>query len=119
MSEVRAIIMIGALAGLTFHQDGLCGRLDGRLARAALMAACTSRAAPLMSRPNSNCRTMLVYPRSLEEVIWVRPAIWPNWRSSGAATEEATMAGLAPGNWASTTTVGKSTWGSGATGSCK
>ena len=47
----------------------------------------------------------------------VTPAIWPNWRSSGVATVDAMVSGLAPGNCAVTWMVGKSTCGSGATGS--
>ena len=45
------------------------------------------------------------------------PAIWPNWRSSGVATVAAMVSGLAPGTVALTWMVGKSTCGSGATGS--
>ena len=37
------------------------------------------------------------------------PAIRPNWRSSGVATEEAMVSGLAPGKLARTKMVGKST----------
>ena len=44
------------------------------------------------------------------------PAICPNWRSRGAATEAAMVTGLPPGSPAVTWMVGKSTWGSGATG---
>src|SRR5437016_727434 len=40
----------------------------------------------------------------------------PNWRSSGVATEEAIVSGLAPGNPALTEIVGKSICGSGETG---
>ena len=40
---------------------------------------------------------MPVDPRPLEEVICVTPAMRPNWRSSGVATEEAIVSGLAPG----------------------
>ena len=40
----------------------------------------------------------------------------PNWRSSGVATAEAMVSGLAPGRPADTSMVGKSTWGSGETG---
>ncbi len=36
-------------------------------------------------------------PSELVEVIWFRPGTWPNWRSSGAVTEEAITSGLAPG----------------------
>src|SRR6202790_4896550 len=80
------------------------------------MAAWTSRAAALMSRLRSNCRVTLVEPRPLEEVIWVTPAMRPNWRSRGVATAEAMVSGLAPGSPAPTEMVGKSTCGSGATG---
>src|SRR6202790_3210166 len=80
------------------------------------MAAWTSRAAALMSRLRSNCRVTLVEPRPLEEVIWVTPAMRPNWRSRGVATAEAMVSGLAPGRLAPTLMVGKSTCGSGATG---
>ncbi len=59
---------------------------------------------------------MLVEPRPLDEVISVMPAMRPNWRSSGVATEEAIVSGLAPGRPAETLIVGNSTWGSGETG---
>src|SRR6185436_10294598 len=81
------------------------------------MAACTSRAAPLMSRLRSNCSTIAVEPRLLVDVISVTAAMCPNWRSSGAATEVAIVSGLAPGSAAETWIVGKSTCGSAATGS--
>jgi hypothetical protein len=55
----------------------------------------------------------------LEEVISVTPAIRPNERSSGVATLEAMVSGLAPGILAETEIVGKSTCGNGATGNCK
>src|SRR6202161_1570373 len=60
---------------------------------------------------------MEVAPRVLEEVISVTPAIWPNWRSRGVATDEAMISALAPGKPAPTEIVGKSTSGKGATGS--
>ena len=60
---------------------------------------------------------MLVVPRKLAEVISVTPAMRPNCLSRGVATEEAMISGLAPGSAAPTEIVGKSTWGSGATGS--
>ena len=44
------------------------------------------------------------------------PAIWPNWRSSGAATDVAIVSALAPASVALTWMVGKSTWGKAATG---
>ncbi len=45
------------------------------------------------------------------------PGIWANCRSSGWATEVAMVSGLPPGKLAVTWMVGKSTCGSGATGS--
>ena len=116
-SEVMARIMIGASAGLTLRQFGFDGRLAGSCPRAALMAACTSREAASMSRSRSNCKVMFVEPEELFDVIWVTPAMRPNWRSSGVATAEAMVSGFAPGRPAETETVGNSTCGSGATGS--
>ena len=80
------------------------------------MAACTSRAAASMLRFKSNCRVMLAAPRVLDEVISVTAAMRPNCRSSGVATEDAMVSGLAPGRPALTEMVGKSTCGSGETG---
>ena len=84
--------------------------------RAALMADCTSRAAPLMSRESSNCRVMFVLPRVLDDVISVTPAMRPSERSRGVATVAAMVSGLAPGTEARTSIVGKSTCGSGEIG---
>ena len=58
-----------------------------------------------------------VEPRVLIEVSWLTPGICANWVSRGCATADAIVSGLAPGSWADTWMVGKSTWGSGATGS--
>src|ERR1035438_4939687 len=110
---------IGESAGFTFRYDGLLGRFDGRLPRAALMAACTSRAAASMSRSRANCSVMPVDPSALDEVISVTDAIRPNCRSRGVATEDAIVAGLAPGRPAFTEMVGNSTSGSGDTGSSR
>ena len=82
------------------------GRLEGNCPRAALMAACTSRAAPSISRLTSKTRMTKVEPSWLMEVIWVMPATRPNMRSSGVATAEAMVSGLAPGNWADTKMTG-------------
>ena len=117
--EVSARMTIGASAGLTFQNVGLLRRVVGKSARAALIAACTSRAAPLMSRFRPNCSTIRTDSTELMDVISVTSAIWPKWRSSGAATLDATVSGLAPGNVAWTEIVGKSTCGSGETGSLK
>src|ERR1700683_5327348 len=69
-----------------------------------------------MLRLRSNWIVIDVAPSALNDVIWVTPAIWPSCRSSGVATEEAMVSGLAPSRTAVTLTVGKSTWGKGATG---
>ena len=81
------------------------------------MPASTSRAAPSILRLRSNCRVTLVVPSELDEVISVTPAMWPNCRSSGVATDDAMICALAPGSPAETEMVGKSTCGSGDTGS--
>jgi hypothetical protein len=93
------------------------GRLDGSWPRAAWIAACTSRAAPLMSRFSSNCSVTRALPSEDDEVISVTPAMRPRARSSGVATVAAITSGLAPGSDADTDTTGKSTCGRGDTGS--
>ena len=70
-----------------------------------------------MLRLMSNCIVTEAEPSELDEVIWLTPAMRPNWRSSGVATDEAIVSGLAPGNPALTPMTGKSTFGSEATGS--
>ncbi|KAG1241016.1 hypothetical protein G6F68_017099 [Rhizopus microsporus] len=69
-----------------------------------------------MSRSRSNCNWTRVAPWLLDEVMALTPAMLPKARSSGAATVLAMLSGLAPGRSARTSMVGKSTWGSGATG---
>src|SRR6185503_2448578 len=69
-----------------------------------------------MLRERSNCIVMLVEPSWLVDVIWFTPAMRPNCRSSGVATDDAIVSGLAPGNPALTLITGYSTWGIGATG---
>ena len=95
------------------------GSPAGRSDPAALIAAWTSRAAPSTLRERSNCTTIEVVPSDEVEVISDTPAMAPSRRSSGAATEEAMVAGSAPGWVAPTTMVGRSTLGSGATGRAK
>src|SRR5215218_3514068 len=85
--------------------------------RDALMAACTSRAAALMSLSRSNCTLMRVDPCELHDVISFTPAMVPSARSSGVATLDAIVSGLAPGRLALTEMTGKSTCGSGDTAS--
>ena len=109
VSEVKLKIMMGASAGLTFRYVGLLGSPDGRSARAALIAACTSLAAPSISLFRSNCKVIRVEPKELLEVISVTPEIRPSDLSSGVATVEAMVSGLAPGREVETLIVGKST----------
>src|ERR1041385_5134260 len=90
----------------------------GSWLRAALIADCTSVAASLMLRLRSNCSVMRVEPSEEVEVISFTPAMRPSWRSSGVATVEAMVSGSAPGRLALTEITGKSTCGSGDTGSC-
>ena len=54
---------------------------------------------------------MVEVPNELWEVICAKPLIWPNCRSNGVVTDEAMTSGLAPGYWATTWIVGKSTAG--------
>src|SRR3546814_993088 len=70
-----------------------------------------------MSRLKSNCREIRVEPSELREDISVRPEIVPSDCSSGVATLDAMVSGLAPGRLAETEIMGKSTCGNGATGS--
>src|SRR3954466_10857395 len=108
--------MIGASDGFDLWKLGLLGRLAGSWPRAALIAACTSRAAASMLRLSSNCSVTWGDPSELVLVISVTPAIRPNCRSSGVATADAIVSGLAPGRVAETEMVGDSTCGRGATG---
>ncbi len=108
--------MIGVAAGLDLRKLGRDCRSPGRSVSAALMAACTSRAAPSMLRFRSNCTEMRVEPSELREVSSVTPGISPSRRSSGAATVAAMVSGSAPGRLAVTLMVGNSTVGMLATG---
>ena len=60
-----------------------------------------------MLRLRSNCSVMSVPPCVLVELMLVRPAIAANCFSSGSATDEAIVSGLAPGSDACTRMVGK------------
>ncbi len=111
--------MIGASAGLTWRMVGWAGRLLGSWALAALIAACTCWKSLVMLWLSWNWMVMLVVPSALTEVIWLMPGISENWRSSGVATLEAMVSGLAPGRAALTCTVGKSTLGRADTGRVK
>src|SRR3546814_10429596 len=80
------------------------------------MAACTSRAALLMSLSKSNIKEMRVDPSELRELISLSPAIEPSDCSSGVATLDAMVSGLAPAMLVDTEIMGKSTCGKGETG---
>src|ERR1043166_548844 len=107
--------MIGASAVLIVRHVGVFGRLIGKSFAAALIAACTSRAARSTFRFKSNCSVIEHPPSVLTDVISVTPEICPSRRSNGAATDEATVAGSAPGNEAEIEITGKSTRGNAAT----
>ena len=70
-----------------------------------------------MLRSRVNWIVIWVMPSALVEVIESMPAMVENCRSSGVATEEAMVSGLAPGSSAATWMVGKSTLGRSLTGS--
>src|SRR5215470_12877327 len=70
-----------------------------------------------MLRLRSNWRLMLVLPWMLTELIVLSPEIVENCFSSGSATDEAIVSGLAPGRPAETWMVGKSMTGRSLTGS--
>src|SRR3984885_1672172 len=72
-----------------------------------------------MSRFRLNWVTNNEVPTILVEVNSVTPAIVAKRRSSGSATVEAMISGLAPAMFACTTMTGKVTFGSGATGRWK
>ena len=76
--------------------------LVGRMPPAREMAACTSCAAASMGRLRSNCSVMLVVPSELDDDMLSMPAMFENDFSSGVATEDAMMSGLAPGRLAAT-----------------
>ena len=78
----------------------------GSSGMASAMAVSTSTVAPSISRLRSNCRVMLVLPWLDEEIIESRPAMVVNCRSSGVATADAMVSGLAPGKLADTVMVG-------------
>ena len=105
-------------AGLILRKLGGVVISGGSRRIAEEIADCTSSAAPSILRLRSNCRTIAVLPSDDVDVIAVTPAMVENWRSRIDATDAAIVSGLAPGSWAVTWIVGKSTRGMAATGSC-
>jgi len=57
-----------------------------------------------IARPGPPSRLLVAEARgcqagfAIDEVSWVASAIWPSWRSSGVATADAMVSGLAPGS---------------------
>ncbi len=80
--------------------------LVGNSPEAREIAAWTSCAAASIGRLRANCSVMLVDPRELEDDMLSMPAMLENAFSSGVATDEAMMSGLAPGSAAWTLIVG-------------
>src|SRR5439155_4888540 len=98
-------------AGFTFWKKGGVGICGGRRGAAFVIMACTSWAAASMFRSRLNWSVIWVSPSALDEVIESMPAIVVNCFSSGVATAEAIVSGLAPGSAAETWIVGKSMFG--------
>ncbi len=119
MSEASVRNSTGWSAGLTLRKLGGVVISTGSLRAAVVSADCTSSAAPSMLRSRSNCMVIAVTPSPLVEVIESTPEIVENCRSSTPATEDAMVSAAAPGRFAVTTIVGKSTRGSAATGSSR
>ena len=90
-------VRMGASAGLTLLYTGGAGRSCGRRFEQALIAACTPCSATSSGTARSNCSVITEAPPELVDSICFRPGVWPNWRSSGAVTDEAITSGLAPG----------------------
>src|SRR2546430_15981572 len=100
--------MIGGSAGFPFWYEG--GTIPVGSCRSVLeIAAWMSWAAASMLRSRVNLSVMLVLPRLDEEVIWSTPAIVENCFSSGVATADAMVSGLAPGRLAFNWSVGEPT----------
>src|SRR5439155_1310093 len=97
---------IGWSAGFTFWYDGGLGMSCGRSRAALAIIACTSCAAASMLRLSVNCSVIWLTPCMFAEFIESRPAMVENWRSSGVATADAIVSGLAPGSAALTRIVG-------------
>ncbi len=117
VDEVRAKVRIGWSAGLTLRYEGGERMSFGSSRWATDMADWTSSAAASMSLSRANWSVMRVEPRPLVEVIESIPEMVENSFSSGRATADAMVSGLAPGRFALTWIVGKSTVGRSFTGS--
>src|SRR5262245_59634258 len=119
VSDVSAIRKMDASAGLTLRNDGGVLIVGGSCRMAREMADCTSCAAASMSRSSENCIVIWEAPTMLVDDMLSIPAISEYSFSSGNATAEAMVSGLAPGSDADTWIVGKSMLGSAETGSLR
>src|ERR1700728_2455384 len=106
VSELTPRKKIGWPAGFTLLNDGGRGMFGGSRPPALAMPDSMSWAAASMLRSSVNWIVMEVLPSELEEFIESMPAMVENWFSSGVATEEAMVSGLAPGRLALTWMVG-------------
>src|SRR5438034_9974167 len=106
VGEVTPMKTMGESAGLLLRNDGGLGMPGGSRGVAALMAVTTSTAAPSMLRVRSNWSEIWVEPSGLTEVIESTPAMPLNSRSRGVATDDAIVAGEAPGKLALMLSVG-------------
>ncbi len=119
VADESTMLRIGASAGLTLRCVGGVGIDEGSERAAAAIADCTSCAAASMLRSSVNCSVIVACPSVDVDVIESMPAMVENCFSSGVATAEAMVSGLAPGSCAETWMVGKSTFGSALTGSSR
>ena len=96
---------MGESAGFTFWYEG--GMIPvGSCRRVFAIAAWTSCAAPSIGRSRLNWSVIDVLPWLLDEDMVSSPAMVENCFSSGVATAEAMVSGLAPGRLALTVMIG-------------
>ncbi len=117
--EVSVTSSTGIFEVSNLKYCGGVGRPGGRSAAAALIAACTSRAASSVVRPKSNSTWICAPPSLAVDAICFTPGMRPRCRSSGATTVLAMVCALAPGMFATTTTPGNSIDGNAATPSSR
>src|ERR1041384_758256 len=96
VGEVTAMNSTGWSAGFTFLYDGGLGISGGRRLAVRAIAAWTSWAAASMLRSRVKVSVTCEEPWMLTELMESMPAIVENSLSSGRATEEAMVSGLAP-----------------------
>ena len=106
----------GVSLGFTLRYEGGVVISAGSLRDALAIAAWISCAAASMFRLRLNCTVIRPTPRPLTDVMESTPEMAANSRSSGVAIAAAMVLGLAPGKLVETVMVGKSTFGSAATG---